>query len=99
MTSPLASCTKPIAAVILMQFVEEGQLDLDAPIADILHDEVIPIRYYGKEIKGYASFYRLLNEIIEDTSNPLSSEFDSNYGNYRLDTELITVRHHLTHTS
>jgi CubicO group peptidase (beta-lactamase class C family) len=95
----IASCTKPIAAVILMQFVEEGRLDLDAPITDVLQNAAIPIRYRGKEIKGYASFYELLKDIIEDTSNPLSSDFSASYGNYHLDTQLITVRHHLTHTS
>jgi len=95
----LASCTKPIAAVILMQFVEQGQLDLDASIDDILQNTVIPIRYYDKEIQGYTSFHKVLKDIIEDTSNPLSSEFRSSYGNYYLGTELITLRHHLTHTS
>jgi len=95
----LASCTKPIAAVVLMQFVEEGRLDLDSPIEDILENTLIPIRYRGQEIRGYASFYELLTDIIDDASNPLSSEFRSTYGNYNLDTELITVRHHLTHTS
>jgi CubicO group peptidase (beta-lactamase class C family) len=95
----LASCTKPIAAVILMQFVEEGRLNLDAPIVDILENTLIPIKYRGQEFRGYASFFESLRDIIEDASNPLSSEFRSTYGDYHLDTESITVRHHLTHTS
>ena len=45
----LASCTKPIAAVILMRLVEQGQLDLDAPMADILRDTVFPIRYRDQD--------------------------------------------------
>jgi CubicO group peptidase (beta-lactamase class C family) len=95
----LASCTKPIAAVVLMQLVEAGRLDLDSPIAEVLADTAIPIRYYGKEIRGYTSFYNLLKGIIDDTSNPLSSEFRGIFGDYHLGTEVITVRHHLTHTS
>jgi CubicO group peptidase (beta-lactamase class C family) len=95
----LASCTKPIAAVTLMQFVEKGQLGLDAPITYVLKNTVMPIRFVGKELHGYASFYKAINKIIEDTAHPLSSDFLATYGNYNLDTEFITVRHHLTHTS
>jgi len=95
----LASCTKPIAAVILMQYVEEGTLNLDAPMVDILENTLIPIKYCGQEFRGYASFLESLRDIMADALNPLSSDFCSSYGNYNLDTELITVRHHLTHTS
>lgn len=45
----LASLTKPFAAVVLLQLVESGQLDLDAPVAsfgiDLKADGVIRVRH------------------------------------------------------
>ena len=34
----IASCTKPVAATVLMRLVEEGSLDLDAPMTELLED-------------------------------------------------------------
>jgi len=94
----IASCTKPFAAVVLMQLVEKGQLDLDAAMADILKDTLC-LRYLGENIRGYATCCRGIGEILQDTSSPLASRLGSTYGDYHCDTERITVRHHLTHTS
>ncbi|UCC29362.1 MAG: serine hydrolase [Phycisphaerales bacterium] len=95
----IASCTKPFAAVLLMKLVEEGKLDLDAPMADILKDKLFPIRYQGKEIRGYRAFCNGIRDIMQDSSSPLASEFLSSHWNYRCDRERITMRHHLTHTA
>jgi CubicO group peptidase (beta-lactamase class C family) len=91
----LASCTKPIAAVVLMRLVETGQLDLDIPMADILRDTVFPVRYRNEngtwvQIHGYKAFCRIAQQ---------HPELEYSYTNYHWDTERITVRHHLTHTS
>lgn len=95
----IASCTKPIAATVLMQLVEAGQLDLDVPMAHVLKDTVFPFRSLGQEIRGYAAFCRGVKEIAHDTASPLSPAFSALYGDYRCDVGRITVRHHLTHTS
>lgn len=91
----LASCTKPIAAVILMRLVEQGRLDLDTPMADILRDTVFPIRYRDQDgawvqICGYRAFCRVAQQ---------HPELEPSYRDYRWDSERITVRHHLTHTA
>ena len=39
-----------------MKLVEEGKLDLDAAMSDVLKDKLFPIRYQGKEICGYKAF-------------------------------------------
>jgi CubicO group peptidase (beta-lactamase class C family) len=91
----LASCTKPIAAVVLMQLVEVGQLDLDDEMADILKDSVFPFGFRGEAIRGYASVCEKMVEIGQLESFPLAFLFQD----YRGATERITVRHHLTHTS
>ncbi|MBN2415446.1 beta-lactamase family protein [bacterium] len=95
----LASCTKPIAAVALMQCVERGQLDLDTPMVEVLKNKVMPIRFNGETLTGYAAFIGTLKEIIADPGHPLSADFQATHGDYHPETETITVRHHLTHTS
>lgn len=40
-----------------------------------------------------------MREFLQDTSSPTASLARGIYGNYHCDTERITVRHHLTHTS
>lgn len=95
----LASCTKPIAAIVLMQMAEEGRLDLDRPMTDILKNNRFPIRYQGREFKGYDRAIAFLKEIIKDKNNPLSADFKNSYNNYHPETRVITVRHHLTHTA
>jgi len=91
----IASCTKPFAAAVLMKLVEEGQLDLDAPMADLLKDTVFPLRQRGETIRGYANVCQALAGLGQKEDFPLAFLFQD----YRCDRERITVRHHLTHTS
>jgi CubicO group peptidase (beta-lactamase class C family) len=91
----LASCTKPIASVILMQLVEDGKLHLDDSIADILKDFAFPMRIRkedGEWIQpiGYDSFFREMQQ------HPVFAE---DYKYYNWESNQITVRRHLTHTS
>jgi len=91
----IASCTKPFAAAVLMKLVEEGQLDLDAPMAELLEDTVVPLRLHGETIRGYANACKALAELGQEENFPLAFLFKD----YRCDGERITVRHHLTHRS
>lgn len=95
----IASCTKPIAAVILMKLVEAGKLDLDDAMRDLLKDTVFPFRYRGESCRGYAATFKKIGQIINDSSSPLAPQLRGSYKDYRHDTERITIRHHLTHTS
>jgi CubicO group peptidase (beta-lactamase class C family) len=90
----IASCTKPFAAVALMNLADSGQLDLDAAMADIL-SEVDFTFPEGVTIHGYADLCGQIAEWSKETSSPWSFLFEG----YHCDTERITVRHHLTHTS
>jgi CubicO group peptidase (beta-lactamase class C family) len=92
----IASCTKPFAAAVIMQLVEASQLDLDAAMADILRDATFP--FPTVTIHGYASLCETIIELSKDPSGPYAP-YRSLFENYRCDTEPITVRHHLTHTS
>jgi CubicO group peptidase (beta-lactamase class C family) len=89
----IASLTKPFAAVVLMKLVEQGRLDLDVEMAAILKDTDFTFR--DDSIHGYANACAKIKKV---SKNPFLF-----YGfllrNYRCDTEKITVRHHLTHTS
>jgi CubicO group peptidase (beta-lactamase class C family) len=92
----IASCTKPFAAAVLMQLVEAGKLDLDAAMADILKDTTFP--FPSGAIHGYAGWCDTILELSRDTSGPYAA-YRFLFEDYRCDTERITVRHHLTHTS
>jgi CubicO group peptidase (beta-lactamase class C family) len=92
----IASLTKPFAAAIIMQLVEAGQLDLDDEMGDILSDFLF--RFPDLSIHGYASLCEAIIELGKDTLGPYAS-YRSLLENYRCDTEPLTVRHHLTHTS
>jgi len=92
----IASCTKPFAAAVLMKLVEAGQLDLDAAMAGILNDTTFP--FPSGAIHGYAGLCETIIELSKDTSGPYAA-YRSLFEDYRCDTERITVRHHLTHTS
>jgi CubicO group peptidase (beta-lactamase class C family) len=89
----IASLTKPFAAAVLMKLVEAGQLNLDDEMADILKDRVFS--FPDGNIHGYASACEKIKEISKDTSSRYAFLFQD----YRCDTERITVRHHLIHTS
>jgi CubicO group peptidase (beta-lactamase class C family) len=92
----IASCTKPIAATVLMKLVEAGRLDLDEEMADVLNDTSFP--FPTGTIYGYASFCEILIEMSNDPSGPYAP-FAVLFQDYHCDSEAITVRHHLTHTS
>jgi CubicO group peptidase (beta-lactamase class C family) len=91
----IASCTKPIAATVLMVLVEEGQLDLDAPMAGLLADAVFPMRVRGEPVHGYAEMCATMAELAGRDGFPLAPLF----ADYGCDHARITVRHHLTHTA
>jgi len=91
----IASCTKPFAATVLMKLIEEGKLDLDTPMADLLEDTVFPLQLQDEKTRGYTNACRVLVELGQKKDFPLAPLFKE----YRGDREPITVRHHLTHTS
>ncbi len=77
----LASVTKPIAAVLIMQLVEEGLVDLDAPVAQygvtVDNDRVVTVRHLlthtsegipGTEHDYNGSRYALLGGVMEGAS-------------------------------
>ena len=84
----LASLTKPFAATILMCLVEEGKLNLDQALSEILKNS--EFHYQGYSANGYME---LCNKIRK-----LAWRYSSIW-DYRCHTEKISVKHHLTHTS
>lgn len=89
----IASLSKTFAAAILMQLVEEGQLDLDTPIADTLKDT--HFTYFVGTFHGYANVCKKIKEFSRDPN----FEYAFLLKNYRCDKENITIRHHFTHTA
>ena len=90
----IASLTKPLAATVLVQAVEAGQLDLDAALAELLKEtrfEPAP----GFVLEGYAAFCTQLRGMVAEVEDALRPLFED----YRCDTETLTVKHHLTHTA
>ena len=85
----IASLTKPFGATILMVLVEEGQLNLDDAMADLLKETYFK---YGKySAQGYADLCKQVRK--------LAWRYGPLLWDYRCHTETISVRHHLTHTS
>ncbi len=91
----IASLTKPFAATVIMKLVEQGRLDLDTPVADILEDAEFPLPPRGRMIHGYRDACRRLRELSEEPDLPFAAMMRG----YNGDRETITVRHHITHTS
>ncbi len=91
----IASLTKPFAATVLMKLVEQGHLDLETPVAELLKDAEFPLAQDGGMIRGYRNACRRLRELSEEPDLP----FAAMTRGYNGDRETITVRHHLTHTS
>ena len=89
----IASLSKPFASAVLMKLVEQGQLDLDTAIADILKDT--DFTYDDLKIHGYTEACRKIKAF---SGNP-EFEYAFLLKDYRCGTEKITVRHHLTHTA
>jgi len=92
----IASLTKPFAAAIIMQLVEEDKLNLDSEIKDELKDSVLPpLPLDDRPHQGYASACDRMIELQNDNSYPIAFLLQD----YNCNTQRITVRHHLTHTS
>jgi len=92
----IASLTKPFAAALIMQLVEENKLNLDSEIKDILKDSFLPpLPLDDKPHQGYASACDRIIELQNDNSYPIAFLLQD----YNCNTQRITVRHHLTHTS
>ena len=92
----IASLTKPFAAAIIMQLVEENKLNLDSEMKDVLKDSVLPpLPLDDKPHQGYASACDRILELQNDNAYPIAFLLRD----YNCNTERITVRHHLTHTS
>jgi CubicO group peptidase (beta-lactamase class C family) len=89
----IASLTKTFSAVVIMKLVEEGRLDLDAELAVLLENKVI--KRGQRTFHGYSE---ACQEIIAASKNPFF-RYPSLIRNYHCDSERITVRHLLTHTS
>lgn len=89
----IASITKTFSAAVLMKLVEQGRLNLDAEVADILVDTDFP--YKDSALQGYAGVCSKMRSV---SKNPFF-RYGQLIRNYRCDTEKITVKHHLTHTS
>lgn len=89
----IASLSKPFAGAVLMKLVEQGQLDLDSAMADILKNT--EFNYGDFRMHGYAE---ACQEIRAYSRNP-QFEYAFLLKDYRCETEKITVRHHLTHTA
>ncbi len=89
----IASLSKPFASAVLMKLVEEGQLDLDTPIADILKNT--QFNYGDIKMHGYTEVCQKIKAFSQDPE----FEYAFLLKDYRCDTEEITVRHHLTHTA
>jgi CubicO group peptidase (beta-lactamase class C family) len=78
----LASLTKPVAATIIMQLVEEGALDLEDPVAkygvELESPEVIRVKHLmsmtsegnpGERYNYHGGRYALLTQVIEGASS------------------------------
>lgn len=92
----IASLTKPFAAALIMQLVEENKLNLNSEMKDVLKDITLPpVPLDDRPHQGYASACDRMIELQNDDSYPIAFLFQD----YNCNTERITVRHHLTHTS
>jgi CubicO group peptidase (beta-lactamase class C family) len=89
----IASLSKPFASAVLMKLVEEGQLDLDTAIADILENTLFT--YDDLKMHGYADACQKIKAFSSDPD----FEYAFLLKDYRCDRGKITVWHHLTHTA
>ena len=85
----IASLTKPFGATVLMCLVEEGRLNLDDAMSDLLKESYF--EYGGYTAQGYADLCKKIRK--------LAWRYGDLLWDYRCHSEKITVRHHLSHTS
>ena len=85
----IASLTKPFSATIIMGLVENGQLQLDDEMSDILKDA----DFYrsGYHAHGYTELCEWIRK--------LAWRYGSLLRDYRCHSDPISVKHHITHTS
>jgi len=88
----LASVSKPFAAVLTLQLVEEGKLSLDAPMKDFW----IP-RWFAPDPARYAAQPILLRHVLSHTSEGVPGEAYSYNGNIYSD--LTWVLEQVTHVA
>ncbi len=89
----IASLTKTFGAAILMKLVEEGKLNLQDDMAELLKDT--QFQYDKQTILGYENACQEIRKVSRDTS----FEYAFLLKDYRCDTRRIEVKHHLTHTA
>jgi len=89
----IASLTKTFGAAILMKLVEEGKLNLQADMAELLKDT--QFQYDKQTIHGYENACQEIRKVSRDTT----FEYAFLLKDYRCDTRRIEVKHHLTHTA
>jgi CubicO group peptidase (beta-lactamase class C family) len=92
----IASLSKTFAAAILMKLVEQGRLDLDTAMSEILKDK--DFTYDVGTFHGYANVCEKIKEFSRDPDFEYA-EYAFLLKNYRCDRENITIRHHFTHTA
>jgi CubicO group peptidase (beta-lactamase class C family) len=89
----IASLTKTFSAAVLMKLVEQGRLDLDAELAVLLKSKVIKRGH-----NTYNGYFEGCQKIKAASRNPFF-RYPSLIRDFHCDSEQITVRHLLTHTS
>ena len=89
----IASLTKTFGAALLMKLVEEGKLNLQDEMAELLKDT--QFQYDNQTIDGYENACKEIRKASRDTT----FEYAFLLENYRCDTRRIEVKHHLTHTA
>jgi CubicO group peptidase (beta-lactamase class C family) len=92
----IASLSKTFAAAILMKLVEQGRLNLDTAMSDILKDT--DFTYDVGTFHGYARVCQKIKEFSRDPDFKYA-EYAYLLKDYRCDRDKITVQHHLTHTA
>lgn len=76
---PLNSCTKAFTGVAVMQLVEEGKLDLSAPVSRYLDDlpamwQPVTVKQLLTHVSGLPNVLRVLNPVTNGFENGMNEE-------------------------
>lgn len=76
---PINSCTKAFTGVAIMQLVEEGKLDLSAPVSRYLDNlpaewQPVTIRQLLTHVSGLPNILRVLNPVTNGFENGMNDE-------------------------
>jgi len=76
---PINSCTKAFTGVAIMQLVEEGKLDLSAPVSRYLDNlpaewQPVTIRQLLTHVSGLPNILRVLNPVTNGFENGMNEE-------------------------